>query len=445
MTSRAAADEATLFSDRIPALIESMMGVMGRPRIPMTLAIVATALLVAGMSWLRLVLAWKYILPVGYGVPLIIIATFRRRSLLWAAVAAFLVVALYKYIVVLPKSTVAVPIFSANEFWLADVFVAADLLVIGTVAHLWIRNQDRAERHTAQLEEVNAELLTRETELAQTNGQLKSQSAKLERQGGELRGVIEELQMRRHEAEEASIRKTRFLAAVSHDIRTPANAIGLLAELVRRTATNPAKTSEVAELANELQASAISLVNLLSDVLDVARFDSGRVELQESEFPLVELLAELHRQMLPLAREKKLEFNWHAPAVPIVIRTDRIKLARVLGNLIGNAIKFTDAGSVRVEADEPDATGIAIRVIDSGVGIPVEFQRHIFDEFFQIKNPERNRNKGTGLGLTICKRLTDAMGGALEVHSGTGQGSTFTVKLPSEFVVQSVALAGHSA
>ncbi len=113
-----------------------------------------------------------------------------------------------------------------------------------------------------------------------------------------------ELDLRRREAEEASVRKTRFLAAVSHDIRTPANAISLLAELVRRTAANPAMVAEIPELASELQSSAMSLVNLLSDVLDVARFDSGKVELQETEFSLANLLEEEHRQMLPLAREK---------------------------------------------------------------------------------------------------------------------------------------------
>jgi len=244
-----------------------------------------------------------------------------------------------------------------------------------------------------------------------------------------------ELDIRRREAEEASVRKTRFLAAVSHDIRTPANAISLLAELIRRTASNPSLTSDVPELAQELQASAMSLVNLLSDVLDIARFDSNKVDLQEAEFPLLNLLQDEQKQLLPLARQKELAIRVDPPADPIVLRTDRIKLARVLGNLIGNAIKFTDRGEVRISAARDGDGSVEIAVADTGVGIAPEYLSHIFDEFFQLRNPERDRAKGTGLGLTICKRLVDAMGGTLRVRSTPGKGSTFIVSLPGYAVV----------
>jgi len=244
-----------------------------------------------------------------------------------------------------------------------------------------------------------------------------------------------ELDTRRREAEEASVRKTRFLAAVSHDIRTPANAISLLAELIRRTAANPVLSAEVPELARELHGSAMSLVTLLSDVLDVARFDSGKIELQESEFALGPFLRDENRQMLPLAREKGLELIYSPIEEPLQLRTDRIKLSRTLGNLVGNAIKFTEKGTVRVDTSRTSDGGLKIRVSDSGIGIAPEYVRHIFDEFFQLRNPERDRNKGSGLGLTICKRLVDAMGGRLEVQSTVNQGSTFAVVLPSDAVM----------
>jgi len=239
-----------------------------------------------------------------------------------------------------------------------------------------------------------------------------------------------ELDARRREAEEASVRKTRFLAAVSHDIRTPANAISLLAELIRRTATNPAMAGEVPELARELHGSAMALVNLLGDVLDVARFDSGRIEVQESDFSLGDLLGEEFRRMQPMAREKGLEMEYAAPEKALYVRADRIKLSRVVGNLLGNAIKFTDRGTVRVDCGTNAEGWAVVRVADTGVGIAPEHLRNIFDEFFQLRNPERDRNKGTGLGLTICKRLVDAMGGTLGVESSPGAGSTFTVTLP---------------
>jgi signal transduction histidine kinase len=256
-----------------------------------------------------------------------------------------------------------------------------------------------------------------------------------------LKELQRELDARRREAEEGSVRKTRFLAAVSHDIRTPANAITLLAELIRRTASNPALAGEVPELAKEIHSSAMSLVELLGDVLDLARYDSGRIELQETEFSLAELLHDEHRRFTPIAREKGLSLRLAAPQRPVRLRADRIKLSRVIGNLVGNAIKFTEHGEVSIEAGY-DGAGVngdghapLIRVRDTGMGIPAEHQQTIFDEFVQLHNRERDRNKGTGLGLTICKRLVDAMGGDLSVQSEPGKGSTFVVKLPAESVV----------
>jgi len=252
-----------------------------------------------------------------------------------------------------------------------------------------------------------------------------------------LKELQRELDLRRREAEEASVRKTRFLAAVSHDIRTPANAISLLAELIRRSSGNPAMSADVPELAMELHHSAMSLVNLLGDVLDVARFDSGRIELEESEFDLTQFLQDEMRQMQPLARQKSLELVCAFPPRPVRIRTDRIKLSRIIGNLVGNAIKFTERGQIRLEAQGENGQGIEIRISDTGIGIAPEFLRHIFDEFFQLRNPERDRTKGTGLGLSICKRLVDAMGGKIEVVSQPGAGSTFTVILPPSAVLPS--------
>lgn len=258
-----------------------------------------------------------------------------------------------------------------------------------------------------------------------------------------LKELQRELDTRRREAEEASVRKTRFLSAVSHDIRTPANAISLLAELIRRTAANPALASEIPELAAEIHASAASLVELLGDVLDLARYDSGRLEIQESEFSLGEMLDEEHRRFAPMAREKGLLLNLRLPDAPLRLRTDRIKLSRVVGNLIGNAIKFTARGEVSIEAGrEPgdesgqgESAGAIIRVRDTGIGIESGQQQNIFDEFVQLHNRERDRTKGTGLGLTICKRLVDAMGGRLALESTPGEGAAFTVTLPPGNVV----------
>ncbi|MEO6437524.1 MAG: HAMP domain-containing sensor histidine kinase, partial [Tepidisphaeraceae bacterium] len=266
----------------------------------------------------------------------------------------------------------------------------------------------------------------------------------------EIKQLQRELETRRREAEEANVRKTRFLAAASHDIRTPANAISLLAELLKRTADSPSMAAEIPQLADELRASATALVTLVSNVLDVTRFDTDKLDLHETDFPLARLLEEEARQLLPLAQAKKLALEVE-PAGELWLHADRIKLGRVLGNLLGNAIKFTDRGQVRVAATrDGDADGrgadgkiagghavggqgVRIVVSDTGIGVSPEHQAHIFDEFWQLSDPQRS--KGSGLGLAISRRLVEAMGGTISVHSEAGKGSTFTVTMPASAVV----------
>lgn len=256
-----------------------------------------------------------------------------------------------------------------------------------------------------------------------------------------------ELEIRRREAEEASLRKTHFLAAVSHDVRTPANAISLLAELIRREAADGGPMHEIADMAERLQANTHALIDLVGDVLDVARFDSGKIELVESEFSLSALVEEEVRQMQPLAKEKGIELRVASPPWPIWLRSDRVKLARVLGNLIGNAIKFTEQGYVEVSAalgTESDRR-VLIRVTDTGVGIAPEHQAAIFDEFAQLNNPARDRAKGSGLGLAISHRLVEVMGGSIHVESRANEGSTFTVALPSSAIAMRLDAATRNA
>lgn len=256
----------------------------------------------------------------------------------------------------------------------------------------------------------------------------------------ELKRVQRELDLRRREAEEASIRKTRFLSAVSHDIRTPANAINLMAELIRRASTSEDLKAELPDLAQRLQANTRSLMDLVGDLLDVARFDSGRVELVETQFMLGELIADECRQLSLVAEAKGLTLEADPLERPIRLFTDRVKLGRVIGNLLGNAIKFTNSGGVRISAGfmSPVDRRVVIRVQDTGQGIAVSSLNRIFDEFAQLQNPERDSAKGYGLGLTICKRLIEVMGGEIVVESEVGKGSTFMVVLPASCVVVNI-------
>ncbi|HEX8523985.1 MAG TPA: ATP-binding protein [Tepidisphaeraceae bacterium] len=239
-----------------------------------------------------------------------------------------------------------------------------------------------------------------------------------------------QLHQRRLQAEEASQRKTRFLAAVSHDVRTPANAINLMAELISRAARSGIPSTEIADMARDLQSSARLLVELVSDVLDLARFDSAALDLQPQSFQLWPVIHAEVKQLLPLAQEQNLHLQAQLSGEAIWLRTDRMKLARVLGNLIGNAIKFTATGGVKVHGAVLSDGSVEIKVIDTGIGIPAEHLNDIFDEFVQLRNPARDRSKGTGLGLAICKRLVTTLGCTLSVESTPGEGATFTVRIP---------------
>ena len=146
--------------------------------------------------------------------------------------------------------------------------------------------------------------------------------------------------------------------------------------------------------------------------------------------------------MLPLAQAKKLILDVEQPPRPIWLRADRIKLGRVMGNLLGNAIKFTDNGGVRVCTHMNDGA-IEISVADTGVGISPEHQSRIFDEFFQLSDPARSR--GSGLGLAISKRLIEAMGGKISVQSEPGKGSTFKIALRRNAVIARTTAAAAAA
>lgn len=245
-----------------------------------------------------------------------------------------------------------------------------------------------------------------------------------------------ELEDRRAEATEEARRKTRFLAAISHDIRTPVNALVLTCQLLQLAGEGGDGRREVLELTGSLRVNAASLVELVNDLLDIALFDQGKLEFKDSDFPLGGFVAAAIDGVRPLAEQKSLTLLAEVANPSAVLRADRVKLGRVVQNLVSNAIKFTDAGGVCVGVRAGTADGLVLTVRDTGVGIPESMWESIFDEFAQLRNPERDRTKGTGLGLAICRRLVTAMGGEIRVASAPGQpGSTFLVTLPPGRVV----------
>jgi signal transduction histidine kinase len=249
------------------------------------------------------------------------------------------------------------------------------------------------------------------------------------------RSLQQELERRRRQASDVSSRKGRFLAALAHDLRTPANAINLLAELLGKSAHDPTQADEIPEVAQELQRTSTSLVTLVTDSIELTRLDLGAVDLNEVEIELGPWLDEIARRFQPLAAEKDLQFACTTSSPKLRLRVDKIRLSRLLGILIDNAIKFTHKGEVSVEANLLDDRTLRFDVTDTGVGIPAENLNGLFDELVQLRSPQRAKTGGTGMGLPISKRLVELMGARLEISSEPDKGSTFSFTLPPVNVI----------
>ncbi|MGA8599348.1 MAG: ATP-binding protein [Bryobacteraceae bacterium] len=243
------------------------------------------------------------------------------------------------------------------------------------------------------------------------------------------------LEQARQAAETANAGKTRFLANMSHEIRTPLNAILGMADLLAETNL----TSDQRSYVSTFQNSGNSLLSLLNGILDLTKVESGQLELESIPFHLENLVKETVNMMTGKIHSKKIRLVWNIDRdVPLNVVGDPNRLRQILTNLLGNAIKFTDRGEVRVdvglapvppEAHTEDAVALSFLVKDTGVGIASEKFDLIFERFTQADNSTTRRFGGTGLGLSISKGLAQAMGGSIEVRSTLGQGSEFLATL----------------
>lgn len=234
------------------------------------------------------------------------------------------------------------------------------------------------------------------------------------------------------EVRDASAQKSRFLSAVSHDLRTPANAITLLSSLIRKETEQlgAGEASRLIERCRRLETASSSFADLLSDLLEIGSFDSGQKKLREEDFALSDVIEETLATCAAAAREKGLRLRVRWDVAPPGIRGDRTEFGRVLLNLVSNAVKFTERGFVKVEVSRASDGRLQIGVRDTGPGIPAEHISSVFSEFFQVQNDERDRAKGSGLGLAISRRIMQALKGSLQVESQVGVGSLFTASLP---------------
>lgn len=236
------------------------------------------------------------------------------------------------------------------------------------------------------------------------------------------------------ELEKANLAKDRFLAGMSHELRTPLNAIiGFTGTLLMRL-PGPLTDDQEKQL-RTIQTSAKHLLSLINDLLDLAKIESGKVQLHLEPVNCQTLIADLTETLSPLARQKGLRFRAEFPPRPLSVFTDQRALRQILINLTNNAIKFTDAGEVRItltERSENEHNMVSITVTDTGVGIKEEDQTKLFQAFTQLDSTSTRRFEGTGLGLYLCQKLADLIGGKLTLQSRHGDGSAFTLSLPGE-------------
>jgi signal transduction histidine kinase len=243
----------------------------------------------------------------------------------------------------------------------------------------------------------------------------------------------------RKRAEEADKAKSQFLANMSHELRTPLNAIigydeAMLGGMVGEFTPNQSK------LLGHIQHNSRRLLGLINDILDLSKIESGSVPVFLSPMSPHKVIQETLDGLRSLADEKKIGLAANfSDAVPEVVLGDTNKLQQVLVNLVSNAIKFTDQGSVTVNVSVVDSTRWLLEVRDTGIGMPAEALNTIFEPFQQIDSSDKRKYKGTGLGLAITKRLVESLAGKIEVKSTLGEGSTFSVTLPRAHVPDAAA------
>ena len=287
---------------------------------------------------------------------------------------------------------------------------------------LRVSNEELEEQGRA-LRESQSRLELQQAELEQINIQLEEQTLTLERQKSDLESQAREV-------EQASRYKSDFLANMSHELRTPLNSSLILARLLAENANGNLSPEQV-KYALTIESAGKDLLTLINDVLDLSKIEAGHMDINPEPVKVERVLADLRDTFAPVASQKSIDLLIDADSsASLEIETDPQRLEQILKNLLSNALKFTERGSVELRVSAAHGERLAFSVSDTGIGIDPDKQRTIFDPFFQADGTTARKYGGTGLGLSISRNLALLLGGEIQLQSEPGKGSTFTVLLP---------------
>jgi signal transduction histidine kinase len=281
----------------------------------------------------------------------------------------------------------------------------------------------------------------REDALAQSRREVDELRAELEETNRGVVALYAELDAQAEQLQKATELKSRFLAYMSHEFRTPISAIRSIARLLSDRVDGPL-TPEQEKQVGFVDTTATELGEMVDDLLDLAKIEAGRVDISPAWFEMVDLFSALRGMFRPVLHNPATALIFEEPEGLPKLYTDDRKLSQILRNFISNALKFTPHGEVRVTAMPVGDDAVRFSVSDTGIGIAPEHHAAVFDDFSQVDSPMQKRLRGTGLGLSLSRQLAVLLGGCVQVESELGKGSVFSVTLPVQLHGQG---QGHGA
>ncbi|MCH6269259.1 response regulator [Neobacillus citreus] len=340
-----------------------------------------------------------------------------------------------------------------NQLMLKEVISNLGINIKSILRHMQVEKLlQESQSLTEELQSQSQELQAQQEELRTVNEQLEAQYENSEQKTKELENIKTILEEKAQQLTLSSQYKSEFLANMSHELRTPLNSLLILSQILAEN-TDGNLTPKQANYAETIFSSGNDLLNLINDILDIAKVEAGKMEIRIKEVELGDIKDFIESQFSPVARKKNIQFSIElAPDLPKFIYTDKQRLEQILKNLLSNAFKFTDNGFVSLTVNKveiktfskqdpyPDIQ-LVFSVKDSGIGISQEKHEIIFDAFKQADGTINRKFGGTGLGLSISRELSHLLGGFIEVDSREGDGSTFSLYLPNKKNIKKIGIS----